>query len=73
MSNNFYWMEFLVRERISSKFQEAEAAQLANIVGANRPTHPSMLKSVGQALKKVTQVVQAVIYRRNRQSPVPRQ
>lgn len=68
MSNDFYSLELAVRERIGSKYQEAEAERLANTVKRN---HHSMRKSAGQALRQVTQGVRAVIYH-NRQSPVPR-
>jgi hypothetical protein len=72
MSSDFYSSEFLVRERINSKYQEAEAWRLANTVRRNNRVHHSILKSAGQALKELTQVVQAVIYHKNRrQSPIP--
>jgi len=72
MSSDFYSNELLVRERVGAKYQEAEAWRLANTARRISPVHHSILRSAGQALREVTQVVQAVIYQENRQSPVPR-
>ncbi len=73
MSYDLYSSELLFRGRVSSKYQEAEADRLANTVRRNSPIHHTMLNSVGRAFRVVTQVVQAVIYHKNRRFHVPRQ
>lgn len=56
MSSDFYSSELLIRERISSKYQEAETQRLANGVSNDNRTRHSVLKSAGQALDRVIQV-----------------
>jgi hypothetical protein len=56
MSSDFYSSELLVRERISSKYQEAEADRLANTVSKDNRSRHSVLKSAGQALDRAIQV-----------------
>jgi hypothetical protein len=74
MSDDFYSLELRVRERIGSKYQEAEAHRLANTVTRSSPTHHNSLRTIaGQAHEKVTRVVRAVIHRRkHRPSPATR-
>lgn len=74
MPSDFYSMELSVRERISSKYQEAEAERLANTVTRKkRPIRYSMRKSAGQVLREVAQVVKDVIHHNKQPSPIPRQ
>ena len=71
MSQDFYSTELMIRERIGSKYQEAKAQRLANSVARSGPNHHSVQKSVGQALRKATRVVGAVIHRNKRPSHTP--
>ncbi len=72
MSNDFYSLELQVRERIDSKYKEADAERLASLVTRNSPIRHKMRTSSARVLKKVTQVVKDVIHHKKRPSPVPR-
>jgi hypothetical protein len=72
MSGDFYSSELQVRERIGSKYREAEAHRLANTARRNRPIHHGVRKSAGRALNRMTQAVDAVLRRGGQPSPAPR-
>jgi hypothetical protein len=72
MSSDFYSLELQIRERIGSKYQEAEAHRLANTVRRSIPIHHNMRKGADGALKQTIRAVGQAFRRRNQRSPVPR-